>query len=568
VLFLFIFILLFVPQAPTHAAWDATIPTDDGLSVNVRSPFDTIPPAGYLPVDVTISSDSDTAHTYDIRASTSLGYGGNQTTAATTATVTVPPTQRVTVPLLVPIVPESAAQGRNRQGAVTVTGPGVRANGPANFPNNPQSGTPFTAFTALSADLALRSWGPLEEQAKKDSRPLVGTQFNPADLPASWLGLSGLANLWITAAELDTLSPAQRAAVDDWIRQGGHLFWVLDETSARTVAEFADPGLGTITPRRWNGTELPTIETLAALKAGPNSTHQLLAERYTTNWKLADLVGRLQFPVTLLILFITIFAVTVGPINLFVLAGPGRRQRLFWTTPLISLVASLLLGAIIWLQDGSGGDGQRVVLGVLTGDTNQLLLRQEQVSRSGLLLDRAFTLTEDALVAPISLTGDASLETARRFEQTGKNLSGQWFNSRAVQAQYLEAIVPTRARIELTDTAEDGTPTLLSSVPFTLERILYTDDTGTQWQGGPLRTGEKITLTQSTPDATRAIYGKSKSAGPLISEPWEKFWTNKNTFLATATEGPYLETLPTIRWTNHQSLLTGPVDTNAVSNRR
>ncbi len=564
---LFILILVFLSPTAVQAAWRSTLPTDDGLAITVRSPFDEIPPVGYLPLEVTISNDSDSPLTYEIVATTTFGYGTDETIASTNEKVTVPPSQRFAIPLLVPVVPKSTNTGADRRCAVTVIGPGIE-NPLVNFPSTTSSLNNRTSFTALSADLALRSWGPLKEQAEKDGHPLVGTQFEPNDLPTSWLGLSGLATLWITASELDTLAPAQRTALDDWIRQGGHLFLITKKNSTRSAAEFPAPGIGTVTLRTWDGRELPTAATLADLRAEPRPTDRLLSEDYVRGWKLADLAGRLRLPVLLLVAFIVLFAVTVGPLNLFVFARTGRRQRLFWTTPLISIVASLLLGVIIWLQDGSGGDGQRTVLGVLLPDTNQLLIRQEQVSRSGLLLDRDFTLTEDALVAPISLTGDPTLETARRFEQTGKNLSGQWFNSRSVQAQYLQTIVPTRARIELVNTADDGTPTLLSSVPFTLEEILYLDDSGQTWHGTSLRTGETIALAKSTPETTRALHEKSRTSGPLISQPWQKFWTSPKTFLATTTEGPYLETLPTIRWTNHQTFLTGPVNANAVLNSR
>ncbi len=543
-----------------HAGWTEQLPTDEGVTVTLTSPFNQLPSVGYLPINATIVNDSERPLTYDVLATTTSGYGTNQTATSTSQQLTIPPNQSLTAPLLVPIAPTDATTGQYRQTQVTVVGPGIRENGMTQYPNVGSNSGNVTAFTALSDDLALRSWGPLSEQAEKNNRPLAGTRFTPLDLPDDWLGLSGIASLWITANELDSLTPAQRTAVDNWIRQGGHLFWVLEENSNRTVAEFADSGLGTVSLRRWNGTELPTAETLADITKEP-SANRSLTQDYTSGWKLADLVGQLRLPVTLLVAFIILFAVIVGPINLFVFARAGRRQRLFWTTPLISIVASLLLGIIIWFQDGSGGDGQRMVLGVLSPGTNQLLIRQEQISRSGLLLDRDFTLAEDALIARISLTSDPNLETARRFEQTGKNVAGQWFNSRAVQAQYLESIVPSRARIELVDTQSDGTPTLLSSVPFTLEKILFTDNSGTTWQGGPLRTGEKIPLTRATrKQADDLLRSPTKSAGPLIAQAWTSSQGKSNTFHALSEPGPYLETLDSIRWTNHQSLLTGPVE--------
>ena len=73
----------------------------------------------------------------------------------------------------------------------------------------------------------------------------------------------------------------------------------------------------------------------------------------------------------LLIGFILVFAVLVGPVNLFWLADASRRHRLFWSTPLISVAASLLLVGVIALQDGFGGSGERVMATLLVPDEQE-----------------------------------------------------------------------------------------------------------------------------------------------------------------------------------------------------
>ncbi len=558
-LFLSVLIFVFDAQRSVIAASNFKLATDDGIQVRVESFFEEIPPGGYLPVKVAITNQTSKTFSYNVTASSTLGYGIEQTVTSTATELKVEANQSRTVDLLVPLIPSGSSVSVYRQTQLIVLGPGVRDGGSVSFPSSSANNSSQTTFTAFSADLALRSWGPLRDQAQKDGKSLFGTQFDPDNLPTDWRGLSGLTSLWITDNELDRLAPAQRAALDDWIHQGGHLEWVLAESSTRTVEEFTDPALGTITLHRWNGTELPTEETLATIATRSDSPDRFLSTGYVTNWKLNELVGRLRFPVALLVIFVLLFAITVGPVNLFYFARPGRRQRLFWTTPLISIVASILLGAIIWFQDGSGGSGQRNVLAVLLPGTNQMLIRQEQISRTGLLIDRNFTLTESAFVAPITISTDPIRQSARNFEQSGKAFAGQWFNSRSVQGQYLEAIVPTRARIELVETASDGTPTLLSSVPYALDDILYTAPNGSIWQGGPLRTGERITLTRASEPDVATMRRQSKDTGPLISKPWNQPKELKGAFQATAQAGPYLETLPTIRWTNHQSLLMGQV---------
>src|SRR4051812_44766524 len=58
-----------------------------------------------------------------------------------------------------------------------------------------------------------------------------------------------------------------------------------------------------------------------------------------------------------LAVFLVLFAMIVGPVNLFVFAPADKRHRLFVTTPIIALVAALGLGVTILMQDGTGGHG-------------------------------------------------------------------------------------------------------------------------------------------------------------------------------------------------------------------
>ncbi len=559
-------ILIVGLSSAAHAGWKATVANNDEVEITAESLFDRVPSAGYLPITVTIDNSTNSDLTYDITAKASRGYSNDQTTGSTSQRVRVPASRQTVARLLAPI-PVTASKSDYRSATVSVLGPHLQGNGRASMGGAQVPSTKTTNFTAMSSALALRTWGPLEELAKKEKPLLIGSAFNPADLSADWRALSGVDTLWITDAEFDALRPDQRTAVITWVHQGGQLFWVLPENSTRTLAEFAPtyPGakmtnlaLGTISLRRWDGSELPTGETLATLKTDRPDVEEHLSSDYITGWKLSDALGQLRFPVPLLITFIALFAITIGPLNLFWFARSGRRQRLFWTTPLISLVASLLLGLIIWFQDGSGGTGRRLTFSLLLPDSNQMLIRQEQISRTGVLFDRAFTLDEPTLVLPIPLTANSASEPTRDFRQADETLSGDWFSSRTVQAQYLETIVPTRARIELVETAPDGTPTLLSSVPHQLDEILYTDAQGRRWHAAPLRTGEKATLTPATGAQTNAIF-KADDSGPMIRDPWTRQQKGRSVFHAISTTGPTLATLPAIRWQNDRTLLTGPV---------
>ena len=133
------------------------------------------------------------------------------------------------------------------------------------------------------------------------------------------------------------------------------------------------------------------------------------------SWKLRDAVAAPSLRALLVFGFIVAFGILVGPVNLYWLAGPKRRQRLFWTTPLISLAGSALLVALMILQDGVGGSGTRRVLAVMLPEQNKLALVQEQISRTGVLLGRSFAIGEPSWMqqVPTDLAGSDVQSHAR-----------------------------------------------------------------------------------------------------------------------------------------------------------
>ncbi len=209
-----------------------------------------------------------------------------------------------------------------------------------------------------------------------------------------------------------------------------------------------------------------------------------------TDWPMVRALGTIPINAPFLIGFIVVFAVLVGPVNLFWLADAKRRHRLFWTTPLISLAASLLLTVVIVLQDGFGGHGQRAMVTLLCPDRREAVVVQEQVTRTGVLASRRFTAAEDLVLTPLKV----GRFFGKSFGQSGRDYGGDWFASRSVQAQRAEAIVPSRAEVQLlnADAASTGAPpVVVSSIPATLREIHYLDPPGHGWRGDHLHTGEQ-----------------------------------------------------------------------------
>ena len=255
------------------------------------------------------------------------------------------------------------------------------------------------------------------------------------------------------------------------------------------------------------------------------------------------------------------FGVLVGPVNLFVFAKAGRRHRLFFTTPLISLGASVLLVLLILFQDGTGGRGSRHVLVNLESGDTAAYLTQFQASRTGVLFSSAFeapnTYAAQAALgaspwSAVSIGGSESL----RYSLDDDVFGGDWFQSRREHGHLLQTVRPTRARIELKGRiGESKAPTIVSSLGFNLDELYFKDATGLLWKSaGVVKTGQRVTL--------QAIEGPEMH--PFLTA--NTLWINRQLlgepghFVASAKEAPGLtiQTHKSIDWAD-RVLIFGPV---------
>jgi hypothetical protein len=534
-----------------------------GVRVDVVSPFDVTPPVGFLPCAVTIENHSGSNGTWDFSLTTRRQYSTG-TIEQFSQRLAVPDGGRSRFDLLVPIVPRPQSEngGTPQMGAVSGRGvvqPSFSISGVI----GPSS---QTVFVAMSHVLATPSWAALRDYFDKEKHvSLAGSAVNVETLGADWRAWAGIDCLWITPAEYDALTPGPRRAMRDWLMQGGTVFFCVDGQD-RVPVEYRPEdggnirrvGLGSARVFQWNSTAPPVDRVARAISDLPRGLGELLSFNYRPMSPIILRAGELRLNVALLSVFVALFAVAVGPLNILWLARAGRRHRLFWTTPLISLAASVILVGVIILQDGFGGSGGRVLLTYLIPDEPRAVLMQEQASRTGVLLSRNFQVPEHAMLAPITVGGRE--HDSRMLRVSGDTYSGDWFTSRAIQAQYLQTIVPTRESIEVVNTdatAGGAAPEILSTISAPLTTLYYIDSAGRQWKGEQVIAGSRVTL-EPAPDANiRAEISKAVQPGAAIERALESADNREGAFYAIAEEGNFLPTLPSIRWRNDSAIYIG-----------
>jgi len=304
--------------------------------------------------------------------------------------------------------------------------------------------------------------------------------------------------MMLTVEEWEKLPAGVRKALREWVAMGGRLdFFTRDLATRPADIEFPDAKtgkesalnrshlLGRYGLLRWEGQKIPVNSTYNRMISAPKMRAALSNDFVGSNWGLRKLFGFRDFNPQVVIIALILFGILVGPVNLFTFAGPGKRHRLFFTTPLISLIASLILGLLIFLGDGLGGSGMRITtLGLSPeADDRRAYVHQEQIVRPGLMLGTSFELDEPAWVSPVLLQSSRWARIAQNAG--GKNLlrvedgtfSGDWFQSRSEHGQVTRLAKPTRVRME-----HGSQPSqLVSRLDFELEGLGYIDREGKFW---------------------------------------------------------------------------------------
>ncbi|MGB1130705.1 MAG: hypothetical protein ACPG4K_11695, partial [Haloferula sp.] len=76
--------------------------------------------------------------------------------------------------------------------------------------------------------------------------------------------------------------------------------------------------------------------------------------------------------------------------------------------------------------------------------------------------------------------GGGGMRYTARFDEGSLGISGDWFQSRSEQGQQIQAVIPTRGRIEKKSTA--GAPVLNSTFEFPIQTLYYRDGSGGFWK--------------------------------------------------------------------------------------
>lgn len=551
-----------------------TLNYDAGTSIKVDHMFDEHVKSGFHPYKVTIRNGRSLPITWTLRFETNSStyrYRSNYQ-------IKVEPGSESIEELLVPAPPTKGHRySTYRSVRVNVSAPGLNSisrslNGSID-PNWPS--------VVMSKNLASRNLTRLANKRKEERRGQDYFASTFRELPASWKGMTCVDILMLDDTTWRGLPKQQKRSVLTWVRFGGRLDVFSDDkqTTLESLGfETPDsPGrkkgiysLGTIEILHWNGKDL--TDNLLNRYSGTRQFDDSFNKDYGKTWGMINEFGTRNFNPFLVFILLIIFAVLVGPVNLFHFAKAGQRHRLFITTPIISLIASLVIILIILVQDGMGGSGRRVAFVDIQSHTDQRQLQvlQQQISRTGVMIKSGFENKEVPGVTPVTLppsrwnpvNNGQSRNTNYQFY--GPDFGGDLFRSRSEQGYHIRTVRPTRSRIERRNpSTSNNPPQLFSSLEFAIKDFHYVDSMGVVWKAEPgttIEPGAEIQLQKSSlnelqdwlKDVTYTLSSADRKAIRDLKSGRGRYFG-----IAANPEPLLVQTHSAIRWQNDVAIVSG-----------
>lgn len=546
--------------------------TAEGSEVHVSTCLDHTPNRGFLPVTVTARNGLDRKRTWTL--SFEAGYGAIRGDAVVKSTfpIEVPARSTTKRQFLVPL-PTQFDKGRATALQAALLDPQPVASG---FLQAYEHNAWTTLALAEHLGNAPGNLDQLSKEIRSSKAELprsdpVAMLLAPNSLPPDWRALSGIDALVLRTEDWRQLSPAVRSAVRQWVRLGRHLL-VLDPSGAAPpdLATGAT-GFGSVATLKGDALRFPVAQIRSWLEPLKSNRLADLRSDFDGSWLLAGKLGKKPFHSIFAFAILFLFAILVGPVNLFSWADSRKRHRLIFTVPLISGAASLLLIITIFLQDGFGGFGYRTgILQIFAGaEDRSACLLQEQICRTGVLAQRGFPIGAGTVLSHVLLARsrwtyyDSRFAFRSQFALFGNRWTGDWFRSRSEQGHFLEDASPTRGRIERLPTPLGDAPALVSSLDFALSTALFFDESGAPWRTTkPARPGDRLALEPCPSSESTRFLGEQ--AQRFSSFPARRLAniprTNRLFALVQDPGSALIATHPGIRWREDSLLLiTEPV---------
>jgi hypothetical protein len=389
-------------------------------------------------------------------------------------------------------------------------------------------------------------------------------QFTQSEVPVTswggnWLGYSRYDGIVLTGDELRTAPASVQSALWQYTECGGTLLILGDANIPDSWKRREQKGPGwTSYPAgfgscliarasdRWDPGLWATLSAEWKKSALPWQRYHNMAE---TNRRF-PVVDDLGVPVRGLFILMILFALTIGPVNLYVLARKQRRIWMLWTVPAISLTTCLAVFGYMLLVEGWQGH-----------------LRTESMTLLDETAHRATTLGWTAFYSPVTPGDGLRFSTDTELSIQGleysyggggssctldwsedQHLARGWVNARVPASFMVRKSEARRERVPIRKSA-DGTITMVNGLGAAIEQFWYADEKGQIYTAQQIQPGAEAVLSvtkdpttiEARADLLRGLYTNEWLDTVRTVQANARHTLLPRSYLATLDASPFLE---------------------------
>ncbi len=375
----------------------------------------------------------------------------------------------------------------------------------------------------------------------------------------NWLAYSRYDGVLVTGEDLQKAAPEIRAALIQYTEAGGVLI-VRGKLENR--------------PRAWHRTEgepahfeagfgeciIDDSEDIKAWDNAPWGPLNSVLRRTASPWQNVDNdfsaamvfpVGEFQLPVRGLLFLMILFAIVIGPVNLYVLGRLRRRIWMLWTVPALSFFTCFaVFGYMLWAEGWSGHLRTKTltVLDESTGRATTLgrtAVYTPLTPRSGLHFSNETEVT--SLVTGIVPFSRARVtDVSRTIDWTqDQHLAQGWVQPR-IMSQFHVRKCDSRSERLTIRRGEIGQVFVVNGLGATIEQLMYADEKGTLFTERMIPAGADRQLfpladTVASNKGLRTLYTGSwiSAIQELENRPGD--YLRKGTYFAILDGNPFFE---------------------------
>lgn len=351
----------------------------------------------------------------------------------------------------------------------------------------------------------------------------------------NWLSYSRYDGVVVTADDLRSMPAEVRTAVAQYAECGGSLLvlgadaplpgkWKPLEPEGRLTPHAAGFGdcftLGRTTLLKWPAEEWhPVLRSWHRSRdAGQRENTPVEAHR---KFPVVEDVG---VPVKGLLVLMILFALVIGPLNLFFLARRKRKLWQFWTVPLVSVVTCLGVFAYMAITEGWQGRARMEGFTVLDETTRRATTIGWSAYYTPLLSGGGFHFSPATEVA--YQNGEERTGGYYRRRSGGSSLTIDWTRDQHLASGWVTPRVPSHFAVRKGETRRervtigrgaDGKPEAVNGLGADLTELWYCDEKGTLHRAANVPAGGRATL---EPAARPAGSGVNTSLRDMCGADW------------------------------------------------